>query len=57
MEEDPKEYCPNCGHDRSRDEEKHKCAKCGCHTPSQDFPPDFLTNDPGANEDFKPIKD
>lgn len=36
----PLEYCPACGYDRSQDIEKHKCSKCGYHTPPQDFPSD-----------------
>lgn len=41
-----KEYCPNCGHDRSQDEHPEKFSERGCHTPPQDFPTDFLKNHP-----------
>lgn len=49
----PPEYCPECGYDRSKDEEKHKCSNCGSHTPPQDFPP-FLPK-LKAGKNFNPF--
>ena len=35
--ENHKEYCPNCGHNRSQDQNRDQCAKCGCFTPALEF--------------------
>lgn len=53
---EPKEYCPNCGTERTDASPAGRCGDCGSSTPPTEFPPFQDPKEHGDKDPINPIR-